>query len=325
MEALKSRSPVVLRGSRGVGKSFLLRVAEAEMIRDFRESHLLSVYVTFARASLIRTPTPERFLQWMIAKLCNRIMRAATSAGLVLPGGSAILSIRVGNESSPSKMEQAEKIFEESWRSKSVDGSTHAMPEPDVMHDAVEDLCRTAGVRRVVLLIDEAAHVFILEQQRKFFTLMRDLRSPYIAVKAAVYPGVTAFGEIFQPSHDATTLSVDRSVIDDEFSRSMREIVIKQDSSMKKIIIQNGDVFDTLAFAATGNPGILLKTLARATPFSAKTIQEVIRGYYREEIWGEYSSLTERYPGHRVLIDWGRKFIEGDVLPDLYRRNQVRD
>lgn len=35
---LKGRNPTVLIGSRGVGKSFLMRVAEQELARDFRTS-----------------------------------------------------------------------------------------------------------------------------------------------------------------------------------------------------------------------------------------------------------------------------------------------
>jgi hypothetical protein len=67
-----------------------------------------------------------------------------------------------------------------------------------------------------------------------------------------------------------------------------------------------------------------LKTLARSSPFNRRSVQETIREYYREEIWAEHSNLSDRYPGHRQLIDWGRRFIESDVLPNLYARNKER-
>lgn len=78
----KGRSPVILRGSRGVGKSFLLKVTEAELLRDLQQNKVLPVYLTFAKATLIADPTPDRFLAWMTAKICNRIIRGATTAGL---------------------------------------------------------------------------------------------------------------------------------------------------------------------------------------------------------------------------------------------------
>jgi hypothetical protein len=187
IDNLKGRSPVILRGSRGVGKSFLLRVAEAELTNDFDTLKSLPVYLTFARATLIRAPSPDRFLAWMISKICNRIIRAANTAGLSFPSGSAVMAIR-GGESirEPSRMEQVERVFEDSWRTDLNEPEPDIdIPGPEVLIDAAEDLCRHAGLRRITLLVDEAAHVFIPEQQRQFFTLMRDLRSPFIAVKAA--------------------------------------------------------------------------------------------------------------------------------------------
>lgn len=321
VDALKGRSPAILRGSRGVGKSFLLRTAEAEMLRDFKARKTLPVYVTFAKAGIITAPSPDRFLAWMVAKICNRIVRAATNNGVALPSGSSITAIQGGVESNPSAMERVERLFEDAWKGNGEPTPEIELPGPEVLRDAVEDLCRSAGLRRVILLVDEAAHVFIPEQQRQFFTLMRDLRSPFLSIKAAVYPGATAYGSSFQPSHDATVFSVDRSVAEDDYAAKMREMVYKQDDRLRKVIEPNGEVFDTLAYAATGNPRILLKTLSRSSPFNRRNVQETIREYYREEIWAEHSGLSERYPGHAELVDWGRQFIENDVLPALYRRN----
>ena len=79
-----------------------------------------------------------------------------------------------------------------------------------------------------VLFIDEAAHVFLPQQQREFFTLFRDLRSPYIKCNAAVYPGVTVYGETFEPVHDAVTVSLVRNVNDQNYVSIMKQMVLKQ-------------------------------------------------------------------------------------------------
>ncbi|MDF2145070.1 hypothetical protein [Knoellia sp. p5-6-4] len=324
VDALKGRSPVILRGSRGVGKSFLLKVAEAELLRDLERNRVLPVYLTFARATLIASPSSDRFLAWMTAKICNRIIRAATTAGLGLPGGTSVAALRGGEATTPTAMETLEASLENSWRDNHDAGEVGHTPGPEALKDAVEDLCRHAGIRRIALLVDEAAHVFIPQQQRQFFTLMRDLRSPYLSIKAAVYPGATSFGDSFQPTHDATVISVDRSVTHDSYAPSMRELVLRQDPTLERAVTVNGEVFDTLAYASTGNPRVLLKTVARSSPFNRRNVQETLKEYFREEIWAEHSSLSDRYPGHRALIDWGRQFIERNVLPDLYRRNQGR-
>ncbi|MEU0953705.1 hypothetical protein ABZ353_15400 [Streptomyces niveus] len=324
IKSLKGRSPVILKGSRGVGKSFLMRAAESELKSSFNETKILPVYVTFARAGLIRANTPDRFMLWMMSKVCNSIVRTASAYGLTLPAGSAIADIQ-GRKSADgsSEMERVEVALEESWRVSGSADPKMEIPDSDILRDAIEDLCRYAALKRICLFVDEAAHVFIPEQQRQFFTLMRDLRSPFISVKAAVYPGATAYGDSFQPMHDASVLTVDRLLTEADYAANMRQVVYKQDSSLKSTIERNGEVFDSLAYAATGNPRTLLKTLDRLSQFNRRNIQEVIKEYYREDIWAEHSALRERYPGHGALIDWGRTFMEGSVIPALYDRNRA--
>ncbi len=320
VESLKGRAPVVLKGSRGVGKSFLLRVAEAELKRDFHKTKNLPVYITFARAGLIRQ-TEDGFLPWMISKISSSVRRATTSYGLAVPAGAALSALTGIGEATPLD-ETVQRQYEQFWKKHEPVPTGRALPDPDALGDAIADLCGELSLNRVTLLVDEAAHVFIPEQQRQFFTLMRDLRSPYVSVKAAVYPGATAYGETFQPSHDATVLDVERSISDDSYAQAMREIIFKQDPGRRRSVEQYGEEFDTLAFAATGNPRILLKTLATSTPLNRSRVQNAMRQYYREEIWAEHSTLAERYPGHRPLIDWGRTFLEREVLPALHSRNQ---
>jgi len=188
--------------------------------------------------------------------------------------------------------------------------------------DAIEDICTDLGLSRVVILIDEAAHILLPEQQRQFFTLFRDLRSPYVACKAAVYPGVTSYGDTFQPTHDATMLTLERDILGAEYVNTMREIVEKQaESSTLADIARHDKNFTLLAFAANGNPRVLLKTLAKAPKLSSTETNTVVREYYRSDIWSEHSTLPDKYAGHQQLIDWGRQFIEGTVLPDLQKKN----
>ncbi len=49
VNALKGHNPIILSGSRGVGKSFLLRVAEAELMKEMAENHVFPVYVSFSK------------------------------------------------------------------------------------------------------------------------------------------------------------------------------------------------------------------------------------------------------------------------------------
>jgi hypothetical protein len=328
VDLLKGRNPVVLAGSRGVGKSFLLRVAEAELVNSLAENKVFPVYVTFSKSSLINTTDPLQFQHWMLAKICARLVRALASAGMTNVAPRHAISIFTGEVTTPPDLPQTaiERVadeFENSWKAEqapSVD--FHELPSIDSFRDAIEDLCGSLKLARIVILIDEAAHILLPEQQRQFFSLFRDLRSPYLSCKAAVYPGVTSYGSSFQPIHDATMLALDRDVMEPEYVSTMREIVGKQaESTLLAQIEQHGENFAILAYSASGNPRVLLKTLGRASRVTFQETNEVIRGYYRVDIWSEHSTLTDKYPGHRILIDWGRQFIETQVLPDIQKKN----
>lgn len=326
INALKARNPVVLAGSRGVGKSFLLRVAESELLTAFEANHVLPVYTSFSRSSLINTTDPQQFQHWMLARICARITRTLHSRGLV-KGKSQGLSILTGDSSIPgpervTAIEALADRFEESWKSDSVAINSSSLPSLDEFRDAIEDVCTDLQIKRLVILIDEAAHILLPEQQRQFFTLFRDLRSPYLGCKAAVYPGVTSYGDTFQPSHDATMMSFDRDILGEDYVETMREIVEKQaESATLEAIARHDKNFALLACAASGNPRVLLKTLARAPKLAAVQTNDVVREYYRSDLWSEHSTLPEKYAGHQRLIDWGRQFIEGTVLPDLQKKN----
>lgn len=325
IEAIKGPNPVVLVGSRGVGKSFLLKVASSELKNSFSEDRVFPVYVSFTKSSLVQFSQPQQFQFWMLAKLCNAILRGLGREGLLVqaPKQISILAGQsVSNISKMTRLEFVEEAFETSWKSQDQVIDVAGVPDIDSFKEAIEDICSQLEIKRIALLIDEAAHVFIPQQQRDFFTMFRDLRSSFITCNAAIYPGVTSFGDTFQPAHDATFISIDRDVLDSGYVQNMREIVEKQaDSETQKAITRNGQMFAVLAYAASGNPRLLLKTLLKAKKLSSTEINEVFRTFYRSEIWGEHSVLAEKYPGHKHLIDWGRNFIESVLLPEIQKKN----
>lgn len=325
VDALKNRNPVVLIGSRGVGKSFLLRVAQKELMDTFETDRVFPIYISFVRSSLLQSSDPDQFKHWMLARICSSVMRGLSKAGLLggipksigLLAGSAITTT-IGR----TKIEEVADAYENSWKSPNIAVNIDGLPTIDDFKEALEDLSEELNIARFSLLFDEATHIFLPEQQRQFFTMFRDLRSHCITCNAAVYPGVTTFGETFQPVHDATMLTIDRDILSADYVENMREIVQKQaDSNLLAQIAQYGKNFSTLAYAATGNPRLLLKTIAKCPKINSQQVNETIREFYRTEIWAEHSTLSEKYLGHKALIDWGREFIETQVLPEIKAKN----
>ena len=282
------------------------------------------VYLSFVRSSLIQSGDPERFKHWMLARISSAVVRSLLKAGELSANSRSARQLAGGDvsDAEPTKLEQVADQYENSWRHPGdpIDGSE--IPTIDHLKEALEDLTSELKLKRFVLLIDEAAHIFVPEQQRQFFTLFIDLRSHCITCNAAVYPGVTSFGDTFQPAHDATMISINRDVLLAEYVENMREIVEKQaDSATLKNIAQNGRNFAVLAYAASGNPRLLLKTLSNSPKVNSTEVNEVVREYYRSDIWAEHSTLADKYSGHRDVIDWGRQFCESQVLPDLKMKN----
>lgn len=326
IEQLKGRNPTVLIGSRGVGKSFLMRVAEQELLQNHPTSGIVPVYMTFVSSSLLRTADPDQFRHWMLARLCTSILRTVRKLGLLAstPASANVLAGLPSSHSDTAALEGLIKSYEDSWKNPNQAIDASSVPSVEDVKFALEELAEEIGVSRFALFMDEAAHIFLPSQQRQFFTLFRDLRSHCITCNAAVYPGVTSYGDTFQPTHDATMISINRDVSAPDYIDSMRQIVEKQaDSKLLKNISKNRQNFATLAYAATGNPRILLKTVFDASDMSSTDVNGVMRNFYRTGIWSEHSALSDKYVGHAPVIDWGRIFLEEVVLPDLKKKNDA--
>ena len=329
IEMLKSPTPVILEGSRGTGKSFLMRVAEQELSSRFEDDKVLPVYVSFIKSSLIHSLDPDQFRNWILARLCSRIIRAFKLKGLLQPSSAAMRLIGGGNISAGiddfPAIELVSQQYEASWRNPGSNIDASKVPGIEDFKDAIEDICNANGVKRICVMFDEAAHILLPEQQRQFFTLFRDLRSPHIACNAAVYPGVTAYGSSFQPAHDASLRQVNRDILAPDYLSNMLEIVMKQaGDGLKRSIENNRDNFNALAFAVMGNPRFLLKTISKCPTLRSTAVSEEIKRFFISEIWSEHSGLAERYAGHRKLIDWGRDFIEKSVIPETRKKNDQR-
>ena len=166
--------------------------------------------VTFRNSPFLKTENESAFYYWMLARITSEIIRALKKAG-VLVGRYSFLYGTSSNTDDETELEKICNQFEQSWREKEVDIDISLLPTIDDLLQAIEDVCETSFIERIIVNIDEAAHVFIPAQQRQFFTLFRDMRSPYLKCNAAIYPGTTCFGDSFQPMHDAMFLHISRN------------------------------------------------------------------------------------------------------------------
>ena len=95
----KSQSHIVLEGSRGSGKSFLMKVAQAELLNNLANEKILPIYVTFMQSSLLHSNDPNQFYHWMIAKIIKETLKAFQKNGLLVSqyAGSLLGDAEVNN------------------------------------------------------------------------------------------------------------------------------------------------------------------------------------------------------------------------------------
>ena len=158
----------------------------------------------FRSVSLIQSGNSKQFELWMLNRICTCIIRELKKAGMI--NGTKwkfgnISGEETRNCKSLETLININEKFENTWKHPGEIIETSNIPTIDEFMDIVEDMCIDLKIKRIVCFIDEAAHIFIPEQQRQFFTLFREIRSPYIKCNASIYPGVTCFGDRFEPMH----------------------------------------------------------------------------------------------------------------------------
>lgn len=325
LEKLQSKTPIILVGSRGMGKSFLFKVSQVKT-EHCKTEKIIPVYVTFRNVPMLQTANKMQFQEWMLNRVCSCLIRTLRQKGYLVDNNwmfSEIINQGFDENSWPQKLEDINRQYENSWKRPGELIDTAELPTIDDLLELVEDICRTSDIDRFIIYIDEAAHVFIPEQQIQFFSLFRELRSPYLKCNASVYPGVTYFGKTFDKTHDAEFVNLSRSINGSEYVDTMKEMVLRQvsDDAMKRMLENNGESFTVLAYAASGNPRVLLRCIEGIQNLKNDTVNKLIREFYREEIWAEHSALVDKYPKCEKYIDWGRNFVEDIVLPEIKNKN----
>lgn len=315
--ALKSSEPCLLEGSRGTGKSFLMKMAHLNL--DNNED-FISVYIPFNISSLINTADPLQFYHWMLAKTLKTLLNKLKKKGLSVSDYSkGLLSNDTTEDDETIEINLANivKLFENSYKSKS-EINIDTLPDIEDVKEAIQEICEENKIKRIYFFFDEAAHVFRPEQQRQFFNLFKDLRSPYIVCNAAIYPGVTYFGDSFELIHDCLHQVLDRNISDTDYLSYFKEMVFKQiDNNLKIQIEKQGELFKTLVLSCAGNPRMLLNTIQNISSFRTAEVNKTIREFYLTKIWTEHTALGDKYKGHQNLIDWGRDFLEKTVIPTV--------
>lgn len=248
LKKLIGRGAKLLSAPRGAGKSMLLIRAYYNCFED--DDSPFPVYTNYSQYFKVDDAGHNKsnsliiFRRWVLSKI---LMSSNTTAS------------SLGKETNEIFKKYDIDIIQLGRFVESLEGGTFVEKEielsPDRTCEVLLEIAKLCGRKRVILLLDDAAHVFTPEFQREFFDVFRGLSKFLVSPKAAVYPGVTSYGARFNIGHDAEIIPVGLEPESSEYLNHMIGLLTKrllpdEIQSLKK---QDG-LIELLAFAASGIP-----------------------------------------------------------------------
>ncbi|MEC0167390.1 ORC-CDC6 family AAA ATPase [Paenibacillus graminis] len=352
IELLKGAGCHLLEGSRGVGKSMLMRLAEIDLDKTFNRDKVLSVYVSFKTSMLLENDQYNNqfysFRIWIMAKILKAFTEKLQLFGVIedyktLQPYKTLFNITNVEDLGSSLDEKiailqklvltADNNERKNLESKIGNNFAETFNDVEFVTETIKNTIKHIKVNRVVFLFDEAAHAFVPEQQKIFFDMVKLLHGSEICVKVAVYPGITNYGGNFEYGHDATPIQLERV---DMFSATSRKDNIKffrnllqkrlQDSpALNKHFFSKGDVLDLIICLSNGNPRAFLHIISKFVQNDEYSIRSAILmsgEYVDTELVKYHKDLKNRLPKLSSVIDLGLSLLRNYIVPEIQKKNE---
>ncbi len=360
IDSLLDGEQYLVEGSRGVGKSMLMRYAETEADNRFSSERILASYISFEdslkieRLKITNAAEYDPFLQWTMAKILKALLdkisllkidREEKERVSLLNNLGKMFGTECEISTYKTLLEVYINVIENAQYKVSDDIRKSALQKLNVDNVATEEMfktlnnpvsfkkflekfCEDNNLCRLVFLFDEAAHTLSERQQEDFFSFMKGLRSPKIACKAAVYPGISSYGRDFDYGHDARVLRLDRKLEDKkiyfEFFKEILEKRLYEDEILDNLY-KNQNILEAIIIACFGNPRhlfLLIDEIGQAVP-TRRDLPKIIKNYVEQNLWRYYLGLEKRLERFKVPVETGYNFITSLVVPDLRTQNNI--
>jgi len=342
---LKYSGSHLLQGARGIGKSMLLRKAEAELDQEFKDDRNLAVYVNFKTSTLlegVKADNKSAFQIWVGAKILQSLYEKLIKMGIINENDSSDPFKRIFDIESICSMKEAlqEKIHLLQQLSRGGDkikvieklGSNFLEKANDVSYvsEIIIDIIEEYKLKKVVFLFDEAAHTFIPEQQEIFFEIFKLIHGGKIAVKAAVYPSITSYGKNFEVGHDAILISLgsfDPGSTGRDASRKLyRELItrrIPEKGKLRKKIFSKGELLDQCIHLSSGNPRAFLHLFNRLYDkgYTDRALLLATQDYVDQELLPYHLGLVKRLPKYSHHVKLGLDLLREYIIPEIKIKN----
>lgn len=356
IQRLTDSEQYIFEGNRGIGKTMLMKYAALKANETFGKDSVLGVWVSFEESiRLERIKVVESgidpFLQWTMGKILLEVLITITN---LKPKNMDKLNRRLSNIFGSKEPEDNYSTYykllseyiniletgdvENNLILKDQAPSTKLstiLDNPHSFKKFLKDLITDFGLQRVVLLFDEAAHVFSFSQQEKFFSFFKGLRDPQIACKAAVYPGITNYGKYFEKGQDAKELTLswfpNKKENIDYIKQILKKRIQAYDHRYWEMLSVNSNIIDTICVCSNGNPRFafhIIDELESTGVFNQKSIQmqKVINSIRAvlETKWKEFSTLRNRLVKYKEYINQAEKLVKEFLIPNLREWNSKK-
>ncbi|KZE43579.1 hypothetical protein [Rossellomorea marisflavi] len=356
IQRLTDSEQYIFEGSRGIGKTMLMKYAALKANETFGQDSILGVWITFEesirleRIKVVETGI-DPFLQWTMGKILLEVLLTITS---LKPNNIEKLNSRLssifGSQQPQNNYTAYSKLLADyiniletgdiennvllKDQAPSIQLSS-ILDNPNSFKKFLKDLISDFGLHRIVLLFDEAAHVFSFSQQEKFFSFFKGLRDPQIACKAAVYPGITNYGKYFEKGQDAKELTLSWVPNNKDNVNYIKQILKKRiqayDPSYWNLLTVNPNIINTICICSNGNPRFafhIIDELESNGVFKQKSIQiqKVINSIrvVLETKWKEFNTLKNRLVKYKEFIDQAEELVKKSLIPNLREWNNKR-
>ena len=290
IRSLIAHGPVLLRGSRGCGKSALLKEAFLRSKREPLSENIFGVYISLRYLPLLRTKGQEyeKFFCGLLIKYINDALN------------------------------QKDNTLQ-----------FDAMPDVASIQDNLAKLANRME-RRIILFFDDAAHIGRETSLKEFFDIFRTLSSNATSCKAAIYPGVTEFGARFDLLNDAIVINVARNEELPYFSVFFSEVIKKryaedlpEDAFSGSLTLEN--VASFIGRAVIGNVRAFIKACNELVEqkgdkkIALLDIESTLKHMAAEFYWPLLEELEPKLGCYAPLIDPTREVAE--VIYEVVSKN----
>ncbi|MDT0206007.1 zinc ribbon domain-containing protein [Serratia marcescens] len=341
---LKIAGSHLIQGARGIGKSMLLREAEAELDNAFKQERNIGVYVNFKTSTLlegVKADNKNAFQIWVSAKIIQALYEKLIFLDLIRDGEAkdpfkkifGIDTITGMKDALQSKIHLLQRLSRESSPQDVIkeigDDFLDKVNDISYVNDIIRDIIQEYNLNRIVFLFDEAAHTFIPEQQEIFFEIFKLLHGGKVAVKAAVYPSITSYGKNFEVGQDAILIHLGRyetgNVGRESTRRLYRELIQKRigkESALKRILAK-GDLLDQCIHLSSGNPRAFLHLFNKVYErgYTERDLLSSTQDYVDQELLPYHLGLSKRLPKYSHHVRIGLDILRDYIIPELRNKN----